>query len=212
MDNLQMLATLSKDEMMDMRMKGLSPLNPEDIKKYKRGETISLKEKEERAAIMFAGTGNLGGGGESDIDARSFTDKEFTPGSYEKEMAPVQKTQEDFRKNLNEEMGSYGQNTGKTFGTDDFLSFKKASPQPTQPVANNAEQIKLEGFASSKEYLNSFVLNLQTPNYQNRLNLFKSLQICLKGEEKYRQHAKALQIYRSGVEQAEKAMLKKLQG
>ena len=209
MDNLQMLASLSKEEMMDMRMKGLSPLNPEDIQKYKRGETISLKEKAERAAVMFAGTSNLGGGGETDIDVSSFTDREFNAGSYEKEMMPV-KTSDDFRKNLNEEMGSYGTGTGKTFGTDDLLSFKKA-PQ-REAISNNGEQIKLEGFTSSKEYLNSFVLNLQTPNYQNRLNLFKTLQVCLKGEEKYRQNVKALQIYRAGVEQAEKAMLKKLQG
>jgi hypothetical protein len=212
MNNLEMAASLSKEEMLNMRMQGLSPFNPADVRKFKSGAGISQTEKIERAKKLFEGSNNLGGAHERD---ENISDRVGQTLDYEEIAQTAQPaTEQDYRRQLNEDINAATtSSSGKVFSTDDLMSFKKP-PQQTSvaSVTGNAESAKLEGFNISKVYLNSFVLNLQSPSYQNRLTLYKNLQACLKGEEKYKQAPQLLQAYRQGVMQAEQAMLKNLQG
>ncbi|MEO6305580.1 MAG: hypothetical protein ABIP51_20620 [Bacteroidia bacterium] len=212
MNNLQQLASLTAAERLSMQMKGLNPLNPADIKKFKSGIGISFEEKANRAKQLFEGATDLGGGNERDIDASSMINREINASELESQLTPKRNTMQDYRNQLNEEMSGYGSQSGKVFSTDDLMSIKRVpNNESVAQIKGNTETVKLEGFNLSKAYLNSFVVNLGAPSYQNRLLLYKNLQACLKGEEKYKNSQPHLQAYRQGVLQAEEAMYKKLQ-
>lgn len=206
---------ISAAQRMDMIMKGLNPRDPKEVNMYLKGGSLPANEKVERAKILFEGSNSLGSGHEKDVDVTDKVGMVLDEQGIQQFAQPSQKRNaqpQDYRQALNEEMESYGANSGKTFSTDDLMSFRKSDQQAVVPQGSNLEQVKLEGFNASKQYLNAFVLNLQTPSYQTRLALYKMLLACLKGEEKYKNNSNALEAYRAGVKQAEVAMLQKLQG
>ena len=207
MNNLELAASLSKQDMLNMRMQGLSPFKPSDVKKFKSGKGITMEEKLERAKVLFEGTNNLGSAFEKDEDISSKIGQTI---GYE-EVVNKKNTEVDYRNQLKEDLNNSYNSIGKVFNTEDLMSFKKPIIKNNSSISSDTEQIKLEGFNNSKEYLNSFVINLQNPSTQNRLTLYKKLLACLKSEEKYKQNTILLQAYREGVIQAEKAMYNNLQ-
>lgn len=210
--NPKVALSLSKEDMLNMRMQGLSPFNPNDVKRYKSGQGISSQEKIERAKRLFEGANSMGGANERDEDV---TDRVGMVMNAE-EVIPQPKarmTEQDYRSQVQSSMSDYTSTGGKTFTTDDLMSFKKKPQRINESVANiNLEQIKLEGFNASKQYLNAFVINLQQPSTKNRLNLCKLLQACLQGEANYKSNPAAVTAYKQGVAQAEQAMLQNIQG
>jgi hypothetical protein len=216
MNNLQLVASLSPEDRINMQLMGLRPTNPADVKRYKSGKGLSSQEKIERAKVLFEGTNNLGGANERDEDITGKVGHVIPMEEIMREEAPRQMTEKDYRSQVNDSMSDYTSSGGKTFTTDDLMSFKRPQQKVNESVASvqkvNVEQVKLEGFNASKQYLNAFVINLQQPNTQNRLNLFKLLKVCLEGEAKYKNNPAAITAYKQGVAQAEQAMLKNIQG
>lgn len=202
MNPVQILTSLSAEDRINMTMMGLRPLNPNDVKRYKQGQGISITEKMERAKTLF-GSSSGGFAGEKEMDASRLVE---TP--MEEVQQRISKPT-DFKELLKEEMDNYSPR-GKTFSTDDLISLKKINEPQAEKRPQSLEQIKLEGFNNAKQYLNSFILNLQSPTQKNRLNLFKQLKNCLEGEVKYKNSPNALNAYTNGEMQAEAAMLKKL--
>ena len=200
--NQKGITQLSKEERLDMQMRGMNPLNDADVNRYMKGQGLSVKEKEERAKILFEGASNLGSAAERDFVPNVGDEPEV----YEKitnKPAPV-----NLRQKLNEDFSDYGSTAGKVFNSDDLLDFKKKPAQPQK----SAESLAQEGFESAKGYLNAFVINLQQPSYANRIGLFKALKLCLEAEAKFKDNQPMLQAFRKGVANAEKAMLQKIQG
>lgn len=217
MNPLELIASLSPTERMDMIIKGFRPGDIKDIKRYRRGERTSLQEKEEKAQALTGNFQNLGNGNEREV---------FLDGSRERipldeiqtSYAVVNKKNvSDYRTQVNEEMDSYISSVnGKVFNTDDILSFDTIKKQPLKENSKSLQMIANQGFNNAKEYLNAFVLNLQnedqTKSYNLRFNILKSLKKCLEEESEYKSNPKELQAYRSGINKAEKTLLEKLQG
>lgn len=203
---------ISAAQRMEMVMRGMNPRDPKEVSLFLSGGALPINEKMERVKTLVGNSNNLGGGKEKEVDALSMTGQTMDASSFEREVGPASpRVQQDYRKLMQEDMNDYAA-PGKVFNTDDLMTFRQPTQQPGPSKSANLEQIKLEGFNSSKQYLNAFVVNLQTPSYQTRVALYKLLLACLKGEEKYKDNTNALEAYRSGVKQAEAAMLKNLQG
>ena len=67
----EMLTKITAKQRIDMLLKGLSPINPDDIKKYLKGGGVSLKENQERTKTLFEGIPqNLGSGYEKNNNGR----------------------------------------------------------------------------------------------------------------------------------------------
>jgi hypothetical protein len=201
------ITQINASQRMDMIMKGLNPRDPEEVERYINGEiSLSAKERQERAKTLFEGVNNnLGGSNEKDINPQTLIGRSVDINEISK---PVVKTEKDYRSALKNDLQSYG-TTGKTFKTDDLLSLKSRSPLNESSL--NYENITLEGFNDGKKYLNAFITNLQTPTIQNRRNLFKELQHCIKVEIGYKNNPQVHKKYIEGLQQAETAMLNKLQ-
>jgi len=200
----ELLTKITAKQRMDMLMKGLSPVNPEHIKKYLSGNGPSLQEKQERVKELFGDTPqNLGSGREVDT---------VPPvGEYnEKSIAKSEAKSRNPKQILNEEMTGYTSNIGKTISADDLLSFKKTEPKPVSKTS-----ISQEGYENAKNYINAFVKTIQgqsiKDSYNLRLQLFKALKVCLESEGKYKNNQGALAEYRKGVLKAEETFLNNLQ-
>lgn len=186
------LLKLSSKQRMAMISEGLSPFNPEHIKKYINREPIDNNEKLERIKTLFENANDLGSGKEKDVNPMS-----SNMNVNQVDAAPSSPS--DFKKSVKEEMSNYGKSAGAVINSDSLLSLKQKP--------NNYKQ---EGFNKAKEYLNAFVINLQNPNSTNRLNLYKALQECLKIEMNLKNKPNELNSYKEGVKEAEIAMFEKL--
>lgn len=194
--------TISKEQRVDMVLKGLSPLNPEHVEKYIQGYRLDNKDKMERIQKIFKATSNNLGGG---LEVTPSVGEEFNEAVYQKPK------QTDIRSQLNEDLANYVSGpTNNNFNTNDFVSIKKENPTAI------SESLKQLGFTQAKDYLNLFVISLQNSDmnnsFNNRLKLFKALKLCLETENKLKNNTIKMKLYREGVVQAEKAMLNKLQG
>lgn len=201
MDNQSLINSVTAAERMDMQLKGLRPLNPEDIQRYRNGDFPTKKEIAERAIVLMGNRMNLGSGGEREINPQSALQKDDinygeTKGS----------TNMDLRKSLNESMNEYS-NSGNYMGVDDLMSFKK----PTVSAVNTGNH-QMKGYELAKSYLNAFVQHLENPSSQTRANVYKLLKECLRVEISLNNKPQAQAEYRNGVRQAEIAMYNNLQG
>lgn len=213
---MEIFASLSVQERLDMQLKGFNPFDPSDVKRYKSGGAASVRENINRRQESFKNSVS-GKGGDPEIDAESLITRGVTFNGSEDDDFDIAKTfkkpttQQDMKQALREEMNSsYGNNAGKTFTTDDFYVPKKpVAPGPIQQSQQGVDY-KNEGFVAARQYLNAVMLNLQSPSTQSRLNIFKLVKICLEGEQKYKDNPQALQLYRQGVVMAEQTMYQKL--
>jgi hypothetical protein len=210
MNPIELIGKLSPAERMDMMMKGFRPGNINDVKRYRAGEQLSLKEKAEKFQAI-AGTQNLGGANEREITLDG-SRPSIPLEEVESLMPPVK---QNYRQQINEDLNDYSGSVGKTFNTDDILSLHQTRQNP-QKQSKNLQMVANEGFNNAKEYLNAFVLNLQNDNpaqsYQLRVNIYKALKKCLETEGTYKGNAQSLNAYRTGVLKAEQALMNKLQG
>jgi hypothetical protein len=206
MDRMELLLSLTTEERLDMSLKGFKAFDANDVKRYRSGQRLSLKERTERIQTLTGGEiTNMGAA--SDREVTLDTSKGPIPiADVEKQ---ITKRPQDFRQALNEDMNNYAD---RTIGTDDLMSLKKPQQQQQKPAQTNS--IETLGYSNTKNYLNAFVLNLQneemSQSYQLRLNIFKALKKCLEDEGKYKENPKAMQTYRQGVMRAEQNFYNKL--
>jgi len=194
---LNQVAALTPAERVDMQMKGLSPLNPQHVKRYKSGQgTLSLQEKQERAQILFAGAENLGSGKERDMDGMSLVGKE--PEEIVQQNRTMN-TVKNLRQNLNEDFERNDIPISNKITTDELLSLKKSN-------------IKEEAKKYGKNYINAFIINLQTNTTQSRVDLFKHLKAALEKQNSYKQNKLAFNQFSEGLTEIEQLMLEQLSG
>jgi hypothetical protein len=193
---LNQVARLTPAERVDMQMKGLSPLNPQHVKRYKSGQgNLSLQEKQERAQVLFAGTENLGSGGERDIDGMSLV------GRAPEEVNGQDRTMNtvrNLRQNLNED---FERNdvpiSNNSISSDGLLSLKKSN-------------VKEEAKKYGKNYINAFIINLQTNTTQSRVDLFKHLKAALEKQNSYKGSKVSFDQFSQGLTEIEQTMLEQL--
>lgn len=217
MNPLELIASLSPAERMDMIIKGFRPGDLRDIKRYRKGERISIQEKEQKVHALTGDFQNLGNSNEKEIFLDISRERIPLEEVQSSSSSANKKAISDYRNQVNEEMDSYSSSVnGKVFNTDDILSFNTQKKQPLKENDKSLQMIANQGFNNAKEYLNAFVLNLQnedqSKSYNLRLNILKSLKKCLEEEGGYKSNPKELQAYRSGINKAEKTLLEKLQG
>ena len=197
MEILEQVANLTPAQRMDMQMKGLSPLNPEHVKRYRSGQgNLSLQEKQERAQALFAGTENLGSGGERDIDADRLVGRDPNEIQQDRTMNTVK----SLRQNLNED---FERNdvpiSNNSISTDGLLSLKKSN-------------VKEEAKKYGKNYINAFIINLQTNTTKSRVDLFKHLKVALEKQNSYKDNKIAFEQFNEGLSEIEQTMLEQLSG
>lgn len=192
---------LTKEQRLDMQLKGLSPLNPDHVQEYMSNKgkiKNSITDKVERAKILI---------GEQAFNNMTGMNNTYASENYrsnQQQSTPMNK-EAMARKMLQEDMNNYGSSSGNV---DLSSSFENFNPSPKQQQID-LKAIYKNGYDDSKAYLNSFIRTLNQSG--DRIEIFKSLQVILKKKQKYQSNANVSGAYEKGVVKAEQELLQKLQ-
>ena len=193
---------LTKQQRLDMQLKGLSPLNPDHVQEYMNNNgkiKSSITEKVERAKILI---------GEQAFNNMTGMNNTYASENYksnqQQQSTPMNK-EAMARKMLQEDMNNYGSSSGNVDLSSSFENFN-SSPKQQQV---DLKSIYKNGYDDSKVYLNSFIRTLNQSG--DRIEIFKALQIILKKKQKYQSNVNVSSAYEKGVAKAEQELLQKLQ-
>jgi len=196
---------LSAAQRMDMTMKGLSPLDENAVKAYIQNNgriAAPLQEKTERAKQLVGESTSLGSGNESDRDYNQIPGYNDTYGSV-----PSSK-KKSFKEELNEDLDDYAPKTmSRAIESSQLLSLRKNNGNNKRQLneGKNIDYLK-KGYDLSIEYLNAFIVNLQTPLAKNRIQLYSLLKKVMEYETKLKEYPEELKRFRSGCSKADKEM------
>lgn len=210
---------LNTEQRLDMVQKGLSPLNEEHVKKYiENGGMIraSMKDTQERLKTLIGenayGKVNLGGAGETEQQyVQAMNGGEYTSND-------VNVTNEkSIRERMTEDLNTYYDPTSTrlnsiNLNSNRLMSLNKRERVMEQKNIGKEEALKIQsiGYQTCIKYLNAFIINIKTPSYENRKQLYDCLFKVLKNDEKVQGNEQKMKYYRSGCKKAEEEMYAKL--
>lgn len=212
MSNEQWITQINSKQRQDMLSKGLSPLNPQHIKKYlQEGGRIKASSQDllERAKTLIGAENihSLGSGHEKEISFNP-TNGQGLAGYDVEEFEQIQSKPVSVKQSREDMLGNYG-TRNEVITNVNLLNLKEETNTiRNKPVTNTSYED--QGYKNTIKYLNDFILLLKQPSTQLRINVFNSLKITLQGENNLKNNKNALQAYRNGCLKAEQQMYHKL--
>lgn len=209
---------LNSSQRLDMVQKGLSPLNEEHVKMYieNNGNIKASKQEFQNRLKTLIGEAayskqDVGSGRESE----SQYVKAYEGGDYSAiDRSNGVLDEQSARKRINEDMDILSSSqTMKTISSDRLYSLHEDNSDSVlnrNKSSVDDQKMKDAGYKHTIQYLNAFIVNLKSPSYNNRINLYDSLLKVLKNDKKLANHSNKQKQYRLGCQLAEKEMYNKI--
>lgn len=191
---------LTKKQRLDMQMAGLSPLNPEHVAQYiQSGGNVKKSQKESIQRIKTL----VGEEAFSNVSL-GHRDSWGSGNTYSNS-----NNVDDIREQLANDMNDYTQKGIKQNLMESLEDLNSPIPQNTKQ-SQSVKEIAALGYSNTIAYLNSFIRNLKNPSTASRMEIYKTLQVCLQKEQTYKTNPNALKAYQQGCKKAEIDMYQKL--
>jgi len=217
---------LTTEQRMMMIQKGMSPLDPEQVRVFlEHGGRVkaSPEDMKERLVSLIGEDAyyrkNLGSGNESERQySQAYAGGDYT--GQERSSSGIIDEQ-TAKQRLFEDMDSYasGKPMSKTIDSSQLMSLKEdrfegsvLNQQSKKITKEEAKKMQDAGYGFTIKYLNAFIMNLKEPSYENRIVLYENLLKVLKNDEKLNKNEMKQKYYRNGCTIAEKEMHQKLKG
>ncbi len=198
---------LTQEQKMDMVMKGMSPLDPQQVEEYfkTRGRGKPMKEALERVGYLVGNDvlkQGMGGAHEKESDydtAYKAVGLDFGGGGGSRPAT-------NFRQQLENDMSNY-QSSG-VVSTSELLSLRESNVRKPSAPSGTPEQYFKHGHKLGIAYLNAFIINLKNPNSNSRIEILKALKKISDVESKL--NGNLLNAFKKGCIKAENEMYNKL--
>ena len=197
---------LTQEQKMDMVMKGMSPIDPQQVEEYfkTRGRGKPMKEALERVSYLVGDNvlkQTMGSAHEKESDY----DTAYKAVGLDFGNSGGSRPATNFRQQLENDMAGY-ESSGSVSATQ-LLSLRESETRRSAP-SGTPEQYYKHGYKLGIAYLNAFIINLKNPNSNSRFELLKALKKITDTEGKL--NGNLLNAFKKGCIKAENEMYNKL--